>query len=199
MIGEWFLAGLRRDRAVVLASLALVIILAWAYLLAGAGVEMETMDMGGGQTMAMPPEWTPAYGLVVFLMWTVMMVAMMLPSAAPMVATYALVAEGRGSSPRLRVWLFAGGSHNSLAVEFNDFITVIESPLDEARSNAVIAEVRKSIPNKPIIAGAETGDEASLLEPSNLPSKGAQSASLGYLALGSVGLSAWRREDEVTE
>jgi glyoxylase-like metal-dependent hydrolase (beta-lactamase superfamily II) len=48
------------------------------------------------------------------------------------------------------VWLMAGGSHNSLAVEFKDFITVIEGPLDEARSNAVIAEVKKTIPNKPI-------------------------------------------------
>lgn len=48
------------------------------------------------------------------------------------------------------VWLFAGGSHNSVAVEFKDFITVIEGPLNEARSNAVIAEVKKTIPGKPI-------------------------------------------------
>jgi len=48
------------------------------------------------------------------------------------------------------VWLLAGGSHNSLAVEFKDFITVIEGPLDDARSNAVIAETHKTIPNKPI-------------------------------------------------
>jgi glyoxylase-like metal-dependent hydrolase (beta-lactamase superfamily II) len=48
------------------------------------------------------------------------------------------------------VWLMGGGSHNSVAVEFKDFITVIEGPLDEARSNAVISEVRKTIPNKPI-------------------------------------------------
>jgi glyoxylase-like metal-dependent hydrolase (beta-lactamase superfamily II) len=48
------------------------------------------------------------------------------------------------------VYLLGGGSHNSLAMEFKDFITVIEGPLDEARSNAVIAEVKKTIPNKPI-------------------------------------------------
>jgi glyoxylase-like metal-dependent hydrolase (beta-lactamase superfamily II) len=48
------------------------------------------------------------------------------------------------------VWLMGGGTHNSVAVEFKDFITVIEGPLDEARSNAVIAEIRKTIPNKPI-------------------------------------------------
>jgi glyoxylase-like metal-dependent hydrolase (beta-lactamase superfamily II) len=48
------------------------------------------------------------------------------------------------------VWLLGGGSHNSLAVEFKDYITVIEGPLDEARSLAVIAEVKKTIPGKPI-------------------------------------------------
>jgi glyoxylase-like metal-dependent hydrolase (beta-lactamase superfamily II) len=48
------------------------------------------------------------------------------------------------------VWLMGGGSHNSIAVEFHDFIAVIEGPLDDARSNAVIAEVKKAIPGKPI-------------------------------------------------
>jgi glyoxylase-like metal-dependent hydrolase (beta-lactamase superfamily II) len=48
------------------------------------------------------------------------------------------------------VWLVGGGSHNSVAVEFKDFVTVIEGPLNDARSNAVIAEVHKIIPNKPI-------------------------------------------------
>jgi glyoxylase-like metal-dependent hydrolase (beta-lactamase superfamily II) len=48
------------------------------------------------------------------------------------------------------VWFLGGGSHNSLAVEFKDFVTVIEGPLNDARSNAVIAEVHKLIPAKPI-------------------------------------------------
>ncbi|MGH9785616.1 MAG: MBL fold metallo-hydrolase, partial [Terriglobia bacterium] len=48
------------------------------------------------------------------------------------------------------VWFLAGGSHNSLAVEFRDFITIVEAPLNEDRSLAVIAEAKKLIPNKPI-------------------------------------------------
>src|SRR5204863_8745809 len=43
-----------------------------------------------------------------------------------------------------------GGSHNSIAVEFKDYVTVIEAPLDQQRSLAVIAEVKKQFPNKPI-------------------------------------------------
>jgi glyoxylase-like metal-dependent hydrolase (beta-lactamase superfamily II) len=48
------------------------------------------------------------------------------------------------------VWLIAGGSHNSVAVEFKDFATIIEAPLDDARVNAVIAETKRLIPGKQI-------------------------------------------------
>ena len=48
------------------------------------------------------------------------------------------------------VWYLGGGSHASVAVEFADFITVVEAPLDEERSLAVIAEVKRLIPDKPI-------------------------------------------------
>ena len=48
------------------------------------------------------------------------------------------------------VWFIGGGTHNSLAIEFRDFATVIEAPLNEERSLAVIGEVSRLIPNKPI-------------------------------------------------
>jgi len=47
------------------------------------------------------------------------------------------------------VWLIPA-THNSLAVEFADHVVVIEGPLSEARSNYVIAETHRLIPNKPI-------------------------------------------------
>jgi predicted metal-binding membrane protein len=86
---------LRHDRAVVLSSLGFVVLLAWAYLMLGAGIDMEMMDMGGGKMMTMLPEWSPGYGLVVFAMWAVMMVAMMLPSAAPVTLLVASLARRR--------------------------------------------------------------------------------------------------------
>jgi glyoxylase-like metal-dependent hydrolase (beta-lactamase superfamily II) len=48
------------------------------------------------------------------------------------------------------VYLLGGASHNSVAVEFKDFIAVVEAPVDEPRNLAVIEEVVKRIPNKPI-------------------------------------------------
>jgi glyoxylase-like metal-dependent hydrolase (beta-lactamase superfamily II) len=48
------------------------------------------------------------------------------------------------------VWHVTGGSHHSLVVEFNDYIAVVEAPLAEDRSMAVIAEAKRLVPNKPI-------------------------------------------------
>jgi glyoxylase-like metal-dependent hydrolase (beta-lactamase superfamily II) len=48
------------------------------------------------------------------------------------------------------VFYLRGGSHHSVAVEFADHVAVIEAPQNEQRSLAVIAEVKKQIPNKPI-------------------------------------------------
>ena len=69
--------------------------------------------------------------------------------AAVQQATRPLV---RVESTRLAdaVWLIGGGSHNSVLVEFRNFVAVIEAPLNDERSQAVIAEVRRLVPNKPI-------------------------------------------------
>jgi glyoxylase-like metal-dependent hydrolase (beta-lactamase superfamily II) len=56
------------------------------------------------------------------------------------------------------VWLLGGSTHNSVAVEFRDFVTVVEAPLDEERSLAVIEEVVKLVPNKPIRFVVNTHD-----------------------------------------
>jgi glyoxylase-like metal-dependent hydrolase (beta-lactamase superfamily II) len=48
------------------------------------------------------------------------------------------------------VWYLTGGTHHSLVAEFNDHIVVIESPLEDSRADAVMAEAHKLVPNKPI-------------------------------------------------
>ena len=85
---------LRRDRLVVGGGLVLLTALAWLCILAGAGLGMPAWHMislslfphrldemaMGGMTMH-PGVWSPAYWLIMLLMWWVMMVAMMTPSA----------------------------------------------------------------------------------------------------------------------
>lgn len=66
------------------------------------------------------------------------------PPAAPAApaVTSEKVAEG--------VWYLTGGTHHSVVVEFNDHLAVVEGPQSEARANAVIAEAKKLVPNKPL-------------------------------------------------
>jgi predicted metal-binding membrane protein len=107
MPGATLDALLRRDRIIILASLAAMTLLAWAYLLSlgdmmAAGEKpmeamdgMPGMDMSGmpgmPEAMLTPHAWSPRETLLVFAMWSVMMVGMMLPSAAPMILLYARV------------------------------------------------------------------------------------------------------------
>ena len=113
--------------------------------------------------------------------------------------------EGSSEGNQFCPWRGGTPAKPYLGVKFLDKEGALHYGWVRVTNNFVFATITgyayETIPNKPILAGAinETGDEASLLEPSNLPSKDVQPASLGYLALGAVGLSAWRREDDVSE
>jgi len=134
LTAQFLSSVLRHDRAIVLLSLAAATLLAWAYLVLGAGIEMETMDMGGGQMMAMAPEWTPAYGLVVFMMWAVMMVAMMLPSAAPVTLLVLSIARKRreaGAAPGISTAPFVFG-YLAVWFAFSAAATILQWQLDAA-------------------------------------------------------------------
>jgi glyoxylase-like metal-dependent hydrolase (beta-lactamase superfamily II) len=48
------------------------------------------------------------------------------------------------------VFYIRGGSHHSVAIDQQDHIVVVEGPQNEARSLAVIAKVKETIPSKPI-------------------------------------------------
>ena len=133
MTADWLLAGLRHDRAVVLGSLTAATILDPSLIL-GAGVDGEMMDMGGGQMMAMAPEWTLGYGIVFFLMWSVMMVAMMLPSAAPITLLVAGIAKRRrqqGGDPGFRTAPFVLG-YLAVWILFAAAATLLQWQLDLA-------------------------------------------------------------------
>ena len=48
------------------------------------------------------------------------------------------------------VWFLTGGSHHSLVVEFKKYIAVVEAPLNEERSLAVLAEAKSLVYKKPV-------------------------------------------------
>jgi predicted metal-binding membrane protein len=90
---------IRHRRVLVAGALATVSAVAWVYLLFGAGIEREMMDVGVGQMMKMLPEWSPSHAVLIFVMWGAMMVAMMLPTAAPTVLLVTTLASDRTSNP----------------------------------------------------------------------------------------------------
>lgn len=98
---------LRHDRLLVAGGLLAVILAAWAYLFSGAGM-MQAMD-GMLMPMATGP-WTLGYIMLMLFMWAVMMAAMMLPSAAPMILLYTRVARNYAHGGRISLsTLFALG------------------------------------------------------------------------------------------
>ena len=86
--------ALRRDRIVVLSGLALIITLAWAYVSSLAS-DMRNMEMATEIAMPQMQAWGVTDFALTFVMWAVMMVAMMTPSAAPMVLMFARVNRRR--------------------------------------------------------------------------------------------------------
>ena len=48
------------------------------------------------------------------------------------------------------VYLLGGASHNSVAIGFKDYVAVVEAPLNEERNLAVIEEIVRLFPGKPI-------------------------------------------------
>lgn len=96
----------QRDQILISGSLALIVILAWLYLII---LNLNMPDMTG-MTMGIH-EWMPADFIMMLLMWIVMMVGMMVPSAMRSVLIYSRIvskarASGRAIAP---TYLFVTG------------------------------------------------------------------------------------------
>lgn len=95
---------LRRDRVIVGAALLATALVAWLYLF-HLSVTMPGMDMADMPGMALPRvhAWDPVDVVLLFVMWAVMMIAMMVPAAAPMVMTFAMVQRTRRQQDRAAI------------------------------------------------------------------------------------------------
>ena len=100
-------ALVRRDRALAGSGLAGLALLAWLYLF-----RMERMSMMDvTAAMAMPGDRDAGRFLLTFLMWAVMMVAMMVPAASPMILTFATINRRRAAAgtPAVPTAVFLAG------------------------------------------------------------------------------------------
>ena len=99
----------KRDFLAIVFSLAAMTALSWIYLVSMA------RDMAGSHSCCLIAthlgKWSASYFWMMFLMWAVMMVGMMIPSAAPMILIYAAVArKARGQgTPIASAYAFTAG------------------------------------------------------------------------------------------
>jgi predicted metal-binding membrane protein len=104
---------LLQDRRLVVLALFSLSALAWAYLVVMARQmavgDMTLMGMGT-MTMSQMP-WSLLTFLLMFIMWSVMMVGMMVPSAAPMILLFARVQRRKlaDQAPTARIAAFTTG------------------------------------------------------------------------------------------
>ena len=106
-----------RGRALVVLSILAMCALAWAYLFYLVA-EMPPMASGMvSMSMAMPADhaWELPDFAAMFVMWSVMMVAMMLPSATPMILLYEQINRKRESQ---------GGNRNSIVLFIGGYLLV---------------------------------------------------------------------------
>lgn len=98
-------AALRRDRWLTLAGLAVVVALAWLYLWRSAA----SMDHAAMAMPTMTRTAVPGALLLTFIMWTVMMAGMMLPSAAPAILLYGTLVRKNAARGNVLpgTWIFA--------------------------------------------------------------------------------------------
>jgi predicted metal-binding membrane protein len=118
-----------RDRIAILSALIGVSVLAWAYVIY-LWAKMPAMDVGASVSIQL---WTAADFVFMLVMWAIMMVGMMLPSAAPMTLLYAGMvrkAERQGT-PMAPIAAFVSG-YVAMWCLFSVGATLVQWGLHEA-------------------------------------------------------------------
>jgi predicted metal-binding membrane protein len=134
------------ERLIVWGGILAVTAISWFVL---AWMPMPASEMGGGAMGGMRSTidagatlWSFRDAWLVFAMWTVMMAAMMLPSASPMIEMYARIARSQSADHVGRAWFFAIGYLIAWA-GFSAAITVAQYGLERV---GVVAESMRMAP-----------------------------------------------------
>lgn len=97
-----------KDRLIIFSGLAVITVFSWAYM-----IHMAMNMTGTGMTMTKPclMHWGIGDIIHLFVMWTIMMAAMMLPAATPMIMIFVTVngQQSNGENPLIPTWFFILG------------------------------------------------------------------------------------------
>ena len=91
--------------------------LSWVYLIAMA----RGMAISGGDCLSMAGEpWSVGYFTAMLVMWIIMMVGMMVPSAIPMVLIYASIVRKHPAAPEAKETMFDANPESAEAAWFSN-------------------------------------------------------------------------------
>jgi predicted metal-binding membrane protein len=117
--------GWIKAQASILIGVLALTFAAWAYLF----YQHQQMASQAMSSMWMPPSeplaWRFTDFALVYFMWAVMMVAMMLPSAIPMILAFARVCRQQGKAPYRKTYLFAS-AYLSIWLLFSIALTLLQ-------------------------------------------------------------------------
>lgn len=144
---------LKQDRLIVFGGLVIVTVLAWVYLFY-LNLQMEMGgDMPGkvnsiSEILKLKP-WTPVDAALMFIMWNIMMIGMMLPSATPMILLYARVIrkQAKDKEPLTHTSAFFGG-YIAVWTAFSAAATILQWGLERA---ALLSQMMVSV--SPVFGG----------------------------------------------
>jgi len=140
----------RRDRWLAIGALAAATVLCWAWIVPMARDMYGAMD--GAAAWMMRDDGNLRYWLLMLAMWVVMMIGMMLPSAAPAMLLYGLIVRKCPDPEQAtaRVYAFAGG-YLLIWTAFSLLATVLQYALTRA---LLLSPMMES--GSPVFAGAVT-------------------------------------------
>jgi predicted metal-binding membrane protein len=131
---------LAKDQVVVLCAVTAVTLVATLYTIFGVGMQMSAIEMtrmaraiGTPMEMGAAANWSALQVLLMFLMWWIMMIAMMTPSATPMLLLFSAVKRNSGtkSQATAQVWMFLAGYLTSWAA-FSALAVLLQWMLQQA-------------------------------------------------------------------
>lgn len=146
---------LLRDRRLVTLALATLIVLAWTWLVVMAR-QMTAGDMMSAMTTSQS-SWSYTAFLLMFLMWSVMMVGMMLPGATPMILLFARVQRRKlaDQTPSVRISAFTSG-YLVVWILFSLLATGLQGGLTELRLLSPMMESTSRVLGAGILFAAGT-------------------------------------------
>jgi len=119
-----------RERIAFTAAVLIVLLLSWWWIVAMARDMYSAMT--GPSAWMMTSVWDGTHLLLLWTMWAVMMAAMMLPSAWPMLVMYGTLSrrESASGGPSRHLYLFAGG-YGLVWALFSAAATIVQRMLAE--------------------------------------------------------------------